>query len=107
MKEIFRYGHYTLETFDENDEPEDLFKEQISYIEGNLVNLSFAKKPNFGRYPTFEEDLLEFRKKWSGKPQEILIQHMIDSLIIFNHNMENLKGIRFKIKNLEELMKTN
>lgn len=46
----------------------------------------FSKGPKFGRDSTFDEDILTLIKKFKGKPQEILVRHMIDSLILFNHN---------------------
>lgn len=45
-----------------------------------------ALKPKFGRDSTFDEDILSLVKKYKGKPQEVLIRHMVDSLILFNHN---------------------
>lgn len=59
-------------------------------LQGNRLNFNFTKKPAFGRYPTLVEDLIDLRTKWRGKPNEVLVQHMIDSLIIFNYNRKHV-----------------
>lgn len=53
----------------------------------------FANKAKFGRDSTLDEDILSLIKKWRGKPQETLVRHMVDSLIIFNHNRNQVDNV--------------
>jgi hypothetical protein len=65
------------------------------------------KAPKFGRFPSLDEDLLELKKKWLNTKNEVLVQHMIDSLIIFNHNRKNFSQFPTIQKNVKELTLTN
>lgn len=90
MKEIYKEGEYKLDIIDESEKPKDLFETVQAWNEGNCVNMSFAKRPHFGRDTSLEEDMIELKKKYKNTPNEVLVQHMIDSLIIFNHNRKNI-----------------
>jgi hypothetical protein len=56
----------------------------------DILGSGIPRFNKISRYTTFDEDLLELKKKWHCRREEVLVQHMIDSLIIFNHNRANI-----------------
>lgn len=73
-------------------------KEEISELENSCDLLDgyskgFSHKPKFGRDFSFDEDIQSLIKKWKGTPHEVLIRHMVDSLILFNHNRNQIDNV--------------
>lgn len=73
---------------------EDLFRDLMSgrgATETNILEGAGQNKPaNFIRNTTLDEDIQALMEKWYGTPNDILVQHMYDSLVIFNHNRKNI-----------------
>lgn len=81
MEDILKHGAYTLDVFTEDENPVSI-----------LQDWEPCRKPKvpWVRETTLEEDMIELKKKYKNTYNEILVQHMIDSLIIFNHNRKNI-----------------
>ncbi len=90
MEEIYRHGGYIDEVF-EKDKSVNILKD-----------FEKCRKPKvpWVRETTLEEDMINLKKKWKNSFNEILVQHMIDSLIIFNHNRKNL-GDNYPVESVE------
>jgi hypothetical protein len=79
----------------------------------NLADILFQKpiaprwRNKFGSTGTLDDDLLELKKKWLGTQDEVLVQHMIDSLIIFNHNRKSLQSNTMIVKSKKHLTLRN
>jgi hypothetical protein len=95
---------------------EDILKAAQKIKEAEPINIfgdGFYKREKnryaFTRTTNLEQDIIGLRDKWFGTDQEVLVQHMIDSLIIFLHNKDNLRGKDLKLRKLEQLknIKTN
>lgn len=50
------------------------------------------KKPQFGKTVTFGDELEALKKKYKNTQYRVYVQHMIDSLVVFTHNMKDLTG---------------
>lgn len=86
-----------MDLFSNKDTPNsDIFPPHNKPEEGNVTYFGFQRNPKFGRDSTFDEDILSLIKKWKGTKMEVFVRHMIDSLIIFNHNREQLDNINLK-----------
>ena len=47
----------------------------------------------FGRVSSFDEDIKELLKKYKGTVFEVFTRHMVDSLILFNHNRNQVEDV--------------
>lgn len=54
----------------------------------DLFEGGFQSKAKFEGPSTLESDLEDLLRKWKGTKAEVYVHHMIDSLILFKHNLE-------------------
>ena len=76
-----------------HEDLKDLFPETYKTEDGNVLNIGFRRKPRFGRDASFDQDIINLIKKYKGTIYEVYVRHMVDSLILFNHNRNQVEDV--------------
>lgn len=72
----------------------------------DLFEGDFKKNVIFKGPQSLENDLETLKEKWKNHPSSVFVHHMIDSLIIFKHNMEQYNNY-YSIPNRDVNKKLN